>query len=204
MKERTYSKGDFTKDLLPLTRRAQFLDWLKMDYGIFIKVGLTMLLFALPMIAIFLFKSMFISSLEATTDIDVAFSYIVYEALFNLAILLTSLVFVVGVSGLSRVFRLMSWNEPSMFKSDFFQGVKENYKNVVLIPVIVVGSYTLIAFGSDYLHLLMGQESLIPEIIKWSLIAILVFILIPPFLMSISMNSYYSNTFSGNFKNSFH
>ena len=63
------SKIDYSKAMLPRTRKAQFLDCFKMNYMLLLKCGLMLFAFALPLVAFSIFMDFYyMSIIEHATE----------------------------------------------------------------------------------------------------------------------------------------
>ena len=183
MKKRA-SKIDYSKAMLPRTRRAQFLDCFKMNYIVILKCGLMLLLFFFPLIGWSLFADVFYVSLIENSTEAVEETKLVFHYLFNVGLIIMSLFALVGITGVVRVLRNLIWGEGIFFKDDFVQGVKQNGgKNV--------------AFGfffSLFYALAYFIYSLFPDAIV-SYLPILIFLLIflPIYFWVLFLNNTYES-----------
>ena len=118
-----YSKKQFNENDLPSNRKEVFFDVLKLHYFSFIKIGLIILLFALPLFIINFFKDYSFIVAHETGESNTII-LIVLCAVEVLAVLLMS----IPVAGLGRIFREYAWLEPVFFTSDFKTSLKDNLK----------------------------------------------------------------------------
>ena len=120
MKKNDKPKSDFLISDLPKTRKAQFFDLLKNQYTVLLKVGLILVLSALPFFAILVLRSIFA---YGSSDPD---TIVAIQLIFYAANTVTSLIFAFGLAGALKIIKRLVWNEPIFYSHDFFEGIKEN------------------------------------------------------------------------------
>ena len=118
-KKYLYSKKQFSENDLPSNRKEVFFDVLKLHYFSLIKIGLIILLFALPLFIINFFKdySFIIAHESGESNVVIL---IVLCSIEVLAVLLMS----IPVAGLGRIYREYAWLEPVFFTNDFKTSLK--------------------------------------------------------------------------------
>lgn len=139
-----YSKEVFTKDSLPHNRKEVFSDVLKLHYFSFIKMGLILFLFALPLLATSFVKDYsFIIAYESGSrngNIVLICSAIEVIGLVLLA---------VPISGFGKIFREYAWLEPVFFLDDFKKGIKDNFRPT-LISFLIIGVLNFVFYVTYY------------------------------------------------------
>ena len=140
------SRVDYSKAMLPRTRRAQFLDCFRMNYMLLLKSGLILLVFALPLISFCLFMDFYYVSLVAHTKEAVEQTLLLFFYFYNLGVVILFLPIVVGLSGIIHVLRNFIWEEGIFFFKDLGDGIKENAGKNVLFSVIFGVLYLLSYF----------------------------------------------------------
>lgn len=138
------AEKDFTPDMLPTTRRGVFKDVLKLHFWMFIKLGMLLLLFSAPIHLLAGIERIYVAYLHETigTETAEAVARITYRTVFvsdlraavNIPLLM---LFSVGFSGIMRVIRQYAWEENVGFRHDFALGVKQNFKQTLLLSFIV-------------------------------------------------------------------
>lgn len=135
---------DFTPDMLPTTRRGVFKDVVSLHFWTFVKLGLLILLLSAPIHLLACTEQIYVAYLHETigvqtqeaaervTYLSVLFSNI--RAAVNIPLLM---LFSVGFSGIMRVIRQYAWEENVSFKHDFITGVKQNFRQTLLLSFIV-------------------------------------------------------------------
>lgn len=198
--KRTVNKIDYSKAMLPRTRKEQFGDCFKMNYLILLKCGLILLLFSLPLIAFCFFMDFYYEAIMATftsssTPIEITRATNLFLYFLNTGIVVLSLIVIVAIGGVTHILRNFIWGEGIYFTSDFNQGVKANTpKN--LIFGFVIG---LIFFASLFVMTLFN--SLIVAYIPLVIFAVIFF---PVYFWMIFLNNTYSSKWTGLVRNSFY
>lgn len=181
-----YSKENFTKDSLPHNRKEVFFDILKNHYFSFIKIGLVLFLFALPLLvtSFFLDYSFIIAHENETNNWNVI---LICSALEIVGLLILA----IPISGLGKIYREYVWLEPVFFSDDFKKGFKDNYK-VTAISFLIIGILNFI-FNMVFYFLNNGWIIAIP-------FGFNVAVLYPILMHVIFLNFTYSNKYRDNFK----
>ena len=175
-KKNKVSKIDFTNEQLPSTRYEVFVDCLKIKKTVLAGLGLRLMLFCLPLILSTMIMDISVSGLqEQYLKGEVAIT-VVYSSInmFNLInVFLWGLVGV-GCAGCFRVIRRLIWQEPIFINSDFFDGIKLNWKSFFLIfasagfAVFASSSVSIAGNGSStiqYLSIFTSIIFLIPVLV---------------------------------------
>lgn len=188
------SRIDYSKAMLPRTRKAQLGDCFKMNYGVILKCGLMLLLFFIPLLAFCLYMDFFYISLMENSVEDIEqtknlFFYILYGG-----IVLLSLPVILAISGITHVLRNLIWGEGIYFRSDFFAGIRQNApKNIVF--GLITGLIFLISY---FIHSLFD----IPVITYFPL-GVFALIFFPVYFWMIFLNNTYSSKWLELIKNGF-
>ena len=186
------SRVDYSKSMLPRKRREQFIDVFKMNYMVILKCGLMLLLFFAPLLAFSVFGDFYFMSLIDNSTEDVEQTKMLFHWLFNLGMILFSLIAVLGFSGVIRVLRNLIWGEGIYFRDDFAEGIKQNAGKNIIFALIFGGLYALAYF----------IYSLFPETLI-SAFGLLMFALIflPIFFWILFLNNTYSSSFGALLRN---
>lgn len=185
----------------PISRYAQFKDILKNDYSLLIKIGLIFFVFAIPFFASFVGYSILGESLSNAESTPIM--YFINDVIFMIAITISFVILSIGIAGCDKVFKLMCWDEPVIFWSDFKEGIKENFKKDLILCLIFSLMVSLVTIVSG-LFTLLGNESKsgLGTIIYFVFSSPIIFVVFPLFLMSLIYNSYYKDPFKNMLKNS--
>ena len=146
---------DYARNTLPSNRWALGWDLIKTNMGKIVKINLLILLFVFPLFLLLFLRSLLISVEAGYTPFsqNLGIGYPIYPFMsglseriiinvdFTVFVLLFILVFYVsvGIAGGFYVMRNLVWTEGVFVASDFWNGVKKNYKTVLPLSLI----YTL-------------------------------------------------------------
>ena len=184
---------------LPHTRKEVFFDFLAHRKMNLFALSCFTFMFFIPL-AVDLFYFNFLESVAIANELDdYLFSLVFYSMLIMLPCMIIGFL---GLAGAFHIAKKMVWQEGTMLSTDFFQGIKENWKHAVINGAI---------FGIALFGLIMGSSYFIifsPVAPVWSGIGIgamvLVFIALGIMLaMFFTQDVYYSNPYAVTLKNSF-
>ncbi len=146
---------DYARNTLPSNRWALGWDLIKTNMGKIVKINLLILLFIFPLFLLLYLRSLLIAVEAGYTPFsqNLGIGYPIYPFMsglsekiiidvdFTVFILLFIIVFYlsVGIAGGFYVMRNLVWTEGVFVASDFWNGVKKNYKTVLPLSLI----YTL-------------------------------------------------------------
>lgn len=178
------SSSNYSKAMLPRTRKAQFLDCFKMNYIVLLKCGLMLILFFSPMVLFSLFMDFYYMSLINVSKEEVEQTILVFNYIYNLGIVLLSFVGLIGVTGVIRVLRNLIWGEGIYFLDDFNKGVKQNYGKNAIFNLIFSAFYAL----SYFIYSLFSDS-----IIAYFSILMFVLIFLPIYFWILLLNNVYES-----------
>ncbi len=184
----TEKSEDYVKGTLPTNRIELFWDIIKGNVFKLFGVNILILVTFVPLIALLLFKSAYLSSLGQVGSYSqvVGIGYpavpsftgmnaqlaltadMRYLSLLPVAMAIAS----VGISGGAYVFRNLVWGEGVFVAMDFFRGVKKNYLSTLLISVLFSLWIVFLTFLADYATIMQA----IKPNIAWVFIVSKVFI----------------------------
>lgn len=144
------SRKDFTEANMPHNRKEVFKDLLINRTSTLFSLGLMMFLFSLPLIAAIIFSNLSISSFDLTNlenNKELYNDFLRNLNTNNLLVLIGLVIISFGISGTYKIIRLLIWQEGIFFYSDFFNGIKSNWKGFAL-TFFIIG---IINFVSQYL-----------------------------------------------------
>ncbi len=159
---------EYARSTLPTNRWQLFWDVFKGNFGKIVKVNLLILLFCIPSIVVLFVGTKYRDNLGVLGpyNLGTAMGYpcpgpligvaewnIVMSELFLYGMLFFSMIIAaVGISGGMYVIRNMVWTEGIFVGSDFWRGVKRNYKNALQATLFFCGvlllSKTMINFAN--------------------------------------------------------
>ncbi len=204
MKKKTESINIYGS--LPPTRKSEFFDIVKNRFAFLLRIGLVLLLSFLPLLVVFYFKNRFsilalASMQEEGADIaSIRLGYSLMSLLFLGFDILSYLFVFLGLAGSMKIIKLLAYQEPPFFWSDFFSGIKENWGQSLLLSLFFSFPVS-IADCSLSLARIAEMEAL--SYLAYAAIGVLFFILFPALLIAMSMNAVYKNSFGTNLKGGF-
>ncbi len=167
---------DFARNSLPSNRWELFWDIFKGSFGKLILVNLLILLFFLPLLFLFYFRDSlgsYYSSLypysqgfgvgyQAPVSMqgfaeNIAFSSnLISYLLMPIAMMIAA----VGVSGGAYLIRNMVWTEGVFVSNDFWKGIKQNYKQIVIICLLysLVFYMTMVTASFSSYNIAVGNK----------------------------------------------
>lgn len=204
MKQKTAEQA-YTANMLPSTRKAVFFDVLNLHWKELLLLGLILLLFYLPLLLCGVFRDLFISGLYDTLQQQSngqswGNTLIYLDVLYALICTVLTVIFSVGLSGVSRVIRQYAWLENVHIPTDFGKGLKDNYKTVCALCFLAGLIYTLCLTvyytAGSYASMFLSCLSMVP-------IGLSVLVVFPIFAIAAVMVPIYTNRLTGLLKNAF-
>lgn len=203
-KRNKYKSEDFTVNDLPLTRRSQFFDIFKHEWKTLLLIGLFLLLFSIPYLTIDFFhwftKVNLPAQLESAghTEDEIIRTLQYAEMLYELLLVPATIIVIIPIAGVARVFKRMIHGEGVLFKSDFLEGIKINVLHYILLAFI----YSLMRFITQFIYIYIGNVTL-SEIIRGVSAGILYGLFLPILIIMFVEDAIYKMSFWTNFKNSY-
>ena len=196
--ERHITDAD-VKQSLPTNRKEVFFDLLKYRKMSLFALSCYTFMFFIPL-AVDLFYFNYLESMAIVADkFEYLFSLIFYSMLIMLPCMVIGFI---GLAGAFYVAKKMVWQEGVSLASDFFKGVKENWKHAVISGVIFGLVLFVLIVGGSYLYIYAQVAPVVKGIGLGALI--LLFLM---FGMVIALNFtqgvYYENPYGVTLKNSF-
>ena len=159
---------EYARSTLPTNRWQLFWDIFKGNFGKIVKINLLMLLFFVPLAVVLIVGILYLDSVGITYPFgaNLGIGYPAMPALQGVAewlklqgdlymyfgVLLASVVASVGLSGGMYVIRNMVWTEGVFVASDFWKGVKLNFKNALQAALffctVLLVALTLVNFSN--------------------------------------------------------
>lgn len=156
---------DYARSTLPTNRWSLFWDILKGRYGKLMLVNLIVLVTFLPVIALFIWRSLLVSMQGATgpygSGLGVGYpvvpdiigaaemSLLNIDFFFYLLLIPAAAIAALGISGGMYVIRNMIWTEGVFVANDFWRGVKRNYFNVLEAALFFTLLLFFVGWASD-------------------------------------------------------
>lgn len=192
---------DFKVSELPSTRWGLLKDSYLHQWRIILSGSLLLALFILPLICLYFVLSNLIGALDPSA---VNYHQSVFSLFFylGLALIPFTMILYVGLSGSFSLAKRLSFLEGTLTTSDFFRGLKANWRRALIMGLIVGIALYGAGIGSLYLLLFVSSS---PWIIGFG-IGVLIFIA----MVSVSAGHYflleeciYDNPLSASIKNAF-
>lgn len=205
--QKRFSSADFSAAQLPATRKEVFIDLFSNSGRKMLKLSGMCALFALPVVIWLAYISDAIVAVAKSLD---TLSAIERMAALNRGYALTNTKYIVlipllmlwglGFAGVFRVLKKLVWGEGLLLSSDFFVGIKENYKQFLIWFFIMGVSLFIMVFNYNYSqsNTAMGvleKAGIAISIAQFILICLLSMFYLPQAVL-------YNLTFAANFKNS--
>ncbi len=138
---------DYARSTLPTNRWSLFWDVFKGSFGKLVKVNLLILVFFIPLLAVMILCGIYSDSIgiaypfganlgigyPATPSTQGVSEWLTIQndLMLCIGLIITSIIAAVGLSGGMYVVRNMVWTEGIFVGSDFWRGVKLNFKNAL-------------------------------------------------------------------------
>ena len=149
---RRIASRDFTADMMPQTRKAVFIDVLKLHWSTFLKMGLLLFVAYLPVLCTGFLQNVYeiralgdLGGNATLEDVQKVLLDIVFLRSVS-AIITTAFLTLFGVflSGVLRVIRQFAWEEIVFFWRDIWTGIKQNKGQLAAI-FAVIGMQNLVS-----------------------------------------------------------
>ena len=172
---------------LPSTRAQLFFDVIKQRWRTLILIGLILFLFALPMIACLFLRDYFVG-VALLNEEDPTLGLALIYCGFSLCILILA----IGISGVSKIYLHLSYEEGFDFKEDFKIGVKQNIKTNIIATLI----YAIILYMVLFINISVSSP-----FIKYAPLGMCQGIVFPILMVIIASNSIYDWKFKDSLRN---
>ena len=191
-----YSRFDYPYSSLPTTRKEAFKDVYRHNFRTILYSGLILFLFALPIIifTIVMEVGKMGMTLEYYSQEQLHDVLMLWDIIINVGVVFLLFIFLIGLSGIIRILRLLIWQQGISFGHDFKRGIKENYPILALLMGI---------FATIYLATYFIQLFLLQFIIGLTLIIIYLLLFVSTYLWSIFMVAVYQTNLGTYIRNSF-
>ena len=197
------SKREYTREMLPHTRREVFFDVVKLQWKSLFGLGVVLCVVALPLLFCYIAEQVYSSMiLDQANNIENTEKYMTVVNEINglsnffafVEIPIWALIGI-AVAGVHRIVRQYAYEECVKFSYDFSKGVKQNARQVVLLFVL----YAAVAAISDFAYDLNILTEGVMKIISAVPMALLIFLFTPIAATMLVLIPVYSNSFRKNF-----
>ena len=195
------AKTEYTKNMLPQSRKEQFSDILKLQWKKLLLIGLIVLLFSIPLMITSMAEDVYVNSigesLEANTDVQqILLATIRYKnVIAGINIILYAVLFV-GLAGIARIIRQLIWSENVFFTVDFSLGFKQNVFQYMVLGIL----FGTVVFLTTFLSNLSLTKSGVDSLLHYIPIGIVLVVVVPVVLYVMALAPVYSNTLWQNIK----
>lgn len=196
------NKIEYTRDMMPHTRKEVFFDVLKLQWKSLLALGALVLLASLPLIACFLVEQIYSSIiLDGVTSMENTAEYM--AAANKISVLSSTISFIqipffailgVVLAGIARIIRQYAYEECVHFSTDFSEGVKQNWKQALILSLTAstIGAISAFAYGlrglADGMANLITALPMMLFVVLFIPIAAVIAVLIPVYNNSFSCN----------------
>lgn len=195
------AKTEYTKNMLPQSRKEQFSDILKLQWKKLLLIGLIVLLFSIPLMITSMAEDVYVNSigesLETNTDVQqILLATLHYKnVIAGINIILYAVLFV-GLAGIARIIRQLIWSENVFFTVDFSLGFKQNVFQYMVLGIL----FGTVVFLTTFLSNLSLTKSGVDSLLHYIPIGIVLVVVVPVVLYVMALAPVYSNTLWQNIK----
>lgn len=197
-----YATADFNEASLPTNRKNVFQDILKQRFDLILKMGLVMLIVLIPLlISLLAFDWVIVNatlSNDPNSSVDTEEVAYLMTILKSIAIMITSPLLALGLSMILEVLKKVIWYEPVHFLYDCVQGIKKNYKSIVLVTVIIA-----LLLASSQILTRIDVKGLTMHMLKYIPYGLVMITGIPVYLIVIVQITVYEDKLTTHLKNAF-
>ena len=191
------AKTDYLDSMLPRNRKEVFFDVFKLHWRSLVLLGIIILLFCLPFIFVEIFE--FFAVMNTQSQEDVVVDSVLISNISNLIKVPFFLLLAIALSGVIRVIRQFCWIENVTLSYDFFLGLKQNVRQVLVLMIItsIFWYLSLYCLNISYIS---------ANIMKYVLVlpfGLFVFVIMPIIGYMLVAIATYSNSFLQNIKVAF-
>ncbi len=141
------AKQDFDIARLPASRRQVFFDVYKNRASLMIDLGLLLLLFFLPLIAVHMLTLAQCAEIgrslarQQLTAEEASIHLVQIQNAGNILSIPALMIFSVGLAGTAQVVKNLVWQEGVLLKGDFLQGIRSNWRCYSLTAMLAGGMH---------------------------------------------------------------
>ena len=200
-----FSKSDFTRNMLPQSRKAIFRDVMQLHWQKFVLLGTILLVFYLPILLSDLnydnrVSAIYLAVLEGGQAEPAALAVMQLDLIRSIVRIFWLMLLAIGAAGITRVIRQYAWEENVHIPTDFAKGLRDNIKQTValaaLAGILSVLCLTVFYTADAYRSPLISIVSLLP-------IAISLLLVLPVIAISLVMIPIYKTKLGTTLKNAF-
>ena len=180
---------------LPTNRKSQLKYLLKYRWKSLMIMGGILLLFAIPLFISILLKDLKAISIVTNSpdrnELTVLFINDIFYAVF---VIPSTIIFFLGLAGIYRVIRNYVWGEGVIFGSDFFLGIKQNWKHFAIDGLVSSTLFYGVYLATAYINV---------PFVKYLPLALAILFIFPTILVHMNLTVIYKNNYFVQFRNAF-
>lgn len=190
------SKEDFLFSSLPSSRKKQFVDIIKNRVSLFVKIGLLLSLFSLPLFALIFAKDLTLSNIRNSnlSEADMFSSLYSVSLTYDFFMAVGITLIFLPLGGFFRIFRSLAYDEGTFFFYDFKKGFSQTWLACLISGLII---------GFGYFSCSFYQKLINVDYLSYLPLAFLFLLILPLCLTFISYNSIYTSSFFVSLTNAF-
>lgn len=180
---------------LPTNRKSQLKYLIKYRWKSLLIMGGVLLLFAIPLLVSLLLKDLkAISIVTNSSDGDELTTLFINDIFYAVFVIPSTIILFLGLAGIYRVIRNYIWGEGVIFGSDFFLGIKQNWKHFVINGLVSATLFYGVYLATAYIDV---------PFIKYLPLAFAILFLFPAILVHMNLTVIYKNNYFVQFRNAF-
>ena len=197
MKKEIIKGEDYQNKNRPSTRLSQYGDIFKHRFVELLKVSLLQAVFNMPLIASLV---LFYALVRNSDDINQLMTVFLIQ---GASFLITVPSVFCGLSGVFHCMKKIAFAEGEYASSAFFIGLKEEWKNGLLIGLLAGFSVGITVIGYFFAYFYISQFDTIIAGFTYAILAVQLIVVLMVSYFSIGQNAIYSNKLKFTLKNSF-
>ena len=183
-KKPLFSSTDYQYSSLPTSRKEAFKDVYRHNFKNITLSGLMLLLFAVPLIVFLIFMDYGKTgmTLQRYSEKELIAVLLLWDIIVNVGVVVLLYVVLIALMGVTRVLKLLVWQEGIDFFYDFKVGIKENIKHFSLLylfsSLLFLGTYFVYIFLLNFIigiWLIILFDIVFVSLFLWALFVINVY-----------------------------
>ena len=201
------ASADYEESYLPHNRKEAFKDIVKQRYKLLLLLGGILFCFSIPLIITLILQARInyniaFSINAGTIEYQIAIEELIsYKFITNLLVFGSLFVFLIGTAGCSKIFLKLTYLEGIILSYDFKEGIRQNYKELVIAASIMFFIYFVFDYVSSLI--LLNQIELLTFMVVLPY-AVLILLIIPCFMIYINLTCIYNDKVSQKIRNAFY
>lgn len=181
-----------SNDTLPINRKSEFKYLMKYRWKALLIIGGIIFLFSVPLLVSLFLKDLKAISIVTTSEGSDISTLLINDLFYAVFIIPSFIVLFIGLAGVYRIIRNYVWTEGVLLKSDFFIGIKQNWKHFAITGFLFSLMYYGIYLSALYISV---------PFVKYLPFALCVIFIYPVLLVHMNLTVIYKNNYLMQFKN---